>query len=358
MDDKAIFEKCHNFFKNQAFTTKNSKGRLRKKLDPDMADFTDYMNPWEIDFSAILESKALRRLDHKTQVFTSPYNSHVRTRRSHTDEVVALSIKISEILGLNINLCRAIAICHDIGHTPFGHLGEKVISELSQKEFNHGVFSIVIAQEIERKGLGLNLTYETLEGVLHHSAGDNKDIKTNKDLPLEYAIVKYADKISYTFADASDLQRFELDHNSYELERILSLFGSSQRERVRRCILALLEESVEKKFIDFCESKTAKNFLKLRVWMYENIYKKLNRKIYQDALYSLFEILSNLKNEIVLDPLIFMALMTDKEVIEVTKLSLSKPKIIMEDLKNISIVEILPNISFKKIDFTNPGLNW
>ena len=134
------------------------------------------------DKNKLLHSKANRRLLEKTQVQSGPENINIRSRKSHTDEVMANSVIISEGLGLNTPLCEAIALGHDIGHVPYGHVGESTLSELCGEKFRHEVFGVCVAQHIERRGQGLNLSLPVLEGILAHSGGSGK-IKTDKNQP-------------------------------------------------------------------------------------------------------------------------------------------------------------------------------
>ena len=129
-------------------------------------------DPFLNDWSKIKHSKAYRQLSEKAQVIPLSGNSYVRHRGSHTGEVEAISVAISELLGLNTNLCRAISVGHDTGHIPYGHLGEEKLWEIiGDKSFRHSTFGVVRSQHIERKGKGLNLTYETLRGILGSSRG-------------------------------------------------------------------------------------------------------------------------------------------------------------------------------------------
>jgi len=159
---------------------------IRKNKKDEDDDYN--IDPLLKDYFKILESKALRRLNYKTQVWTCPtINYNIRTRRIHTDEVEATAIKIASMLNnkgfeINLNLCMAGALGHDIGHTPYGHEGERVLSKLEGKEFKHYIFSVIVAQSIERKGKGLNLTAATLETILNHSSGD-KEMTINKQQP-------------------------------------------------------------------------------------------------------------------------------------------------------------------------------
>ena len=177
---------------------------IKKDFAKDPNKFINYSplmkDPFKEDFVRIIQSKAYRRLPYKTQVISLPDCVHVRTRAIHTNEVIGISSRIADRLGLNLSLCEAIAAGHDIGHTPYGHAGEEVLSKFGVKPFNHALNGVLIAQHIERNGMGLNLCHETLEGMLNHSRGAGKLAIVNSK-PAEYSVVMFSDKIAYTFSD-------------------------------------------------------------------------------------------------------------------------------------------------------------
>jgi dGTPase len=208
MEQKKDFIPYLNSLFFSQFVSSQSLGRRYslEELDDDHL-YLGAFNPYFIDREKIRLSKSLRRLEDKTQVFIDHRsNPHIRNRRSHTDEVVSIAVYIAQILGLNVYLVEAIALGHDIGHSPYGHLGERIIGELSGRDFRHYIMSVVIAQFIERNGKGLNLSWEVLEGIANHSRGAG-GLKINPDLPLEYAVVMLADKVAYTFSDLNDALR-------------------------------------------------------------------------------------------------------------------------------------------------------
>ncbi len=259
------------------FDEKDSKGRLKKEDE----DKCYNINPFKLDKIKILNSKALRRAEFKTQVFITPNNKHVRNRLVHTNEVVANSIILSESMGLNTDLCEAIALGHDLGHCPYGHLTEHFFTKRLKKEtstnkikFHHSLMSIIILELIERKGKGLNLTQETLEGILYHTTGE-KQLKFDKSVPEEYSVVLIADKISYLFSDINDAKREGLIINNDEFNEINQLtdwFGKNQRERTKKCIKAVIEESKSNKHVSFSEGIIYEKFFKLLKLMYKKVY--------------------------------------------------------------------------------------
>ena len=350
-----------NALAHLAFQDMNSRGRKQaQKNNAPIYDDDDYLfeviSPFALDCEKIANSKAFRRLIGKTQVFPTPRNPHIRTRLQHTLEVEMLAVEIAEILGLNVNLCRAISLGHDLGHAPFGHYGESFISQNSGKTFNHAVNGVVVAQEIERKGGGLNLCYETLLGILLHSSTRDQNIAIDPDLIQEVNVVKLADKLSYTFSDYNDAKRvgYIVEPNDTNI----SFFGQRQRQWLKTCITAVVSESAEKGRVAFAETETASEFKKLRQWLYRNVYAPINfevQKSYCDRLIEFFKQDSFFSG---CDPFLLLSLLTDHEVFQFGDLCNTAiiPNIGL--VQNSSLLEIVPWIREKTIDFTNPGLNW
>jgi dGTPase len=272
---------------------------------------TETSDPFLNDKIKILESKSFRRLQGKAQVYCRDLNfinPNIRDRAIHTNEVMALSAKIAKQLNLNVHLTEAIAAGHDIGHIPFGHLGEEVFSKYSNKEFKHNIFSVIVSQKIERKGKGLNLTYETLNGILNHSRGSAKITIDSKETK-ESTVVMIADKIAYTLADINDAIRMG---DFKELPKQAILLGKNQREREYNLIKALIKESKRKKRISFEESKEAKIFKELRNFMYNNFYLNQNRKEEKEILKKVIDFTKELFPK--MNPLLVVTMMTDYEV--------------------------------------------
>jgi len=349
-------EKFKNCLKNKAFAPKDSRGRRNSYPDDDEPYF-NCIDQFRIDIDKILNSKARRRQESKTQVLCDPENPHVRTRSRHTNEVVSTAVKITEILGLNVSLCEAIAQGHDIGHTPYGHLGEKFISEITGKHFRHEIFGVVVAQHIERKGQGLNLSYEVLEGILNHSKGE-KTLSISSHLPLEYAVAMISDKIAYTFSDINDALRYNYLKES-ELPKEVFYLGKNQRERILHCLFVLIRESSEVGTISFSQSEAAKKFEKIRQWLYENYYNCINWDMQKIVLEKTYQFLFSDSFFDDCDPAILLALLTDKELNALAqKVFLRGKNLQIEDMMNFGIMEIVPYIRKKEIDFTDPDLTW
>ncbi|MDD5340905.1 MAG: HD domain-containing protein [Patescibacteria group bacterium] len=339
-----------------AFDPGKSRGRLGcscagpKRFDDD--DFlSKNVNLFQVDIVKILNSKALRRASGKTQVFPIPNNPHIRTRQLHTLEVAAVAIPIASILGLNVELCEAIAYGHDIGHAPFGHFGERYITEKSNKPFLHAVSSAIVAQRIERKGSGLNLCFETLQGILTHSGTRDFGVKFNQALPQEYLTVKLADKIAFTFSDYNDAERVGMITEPND-SGIFSL-GDYQRVRVAKCIEAAVIESAEKGHVSFKESKAAKKFMKLREWLFEKVYLPINFDVQRAYLDRLLDFLTKDSHFEGCDPFLLISLMTDQEVFKFGEFcnSATIPK--FEALQNFGVIEILDWLRGKKFDFSS-----
>lgn len=334
----------------KAFISSNSVGR---RFDNDIDLVYDFLDPFFLDREKIRLSKSYRRLADKTQVFAPDLHSNVRNRLIHTNDVVNLASLFASILGLNIYLAEAIAYGHDIGHTPFGHLGERLICNLSGKKFAHNVMSVVVAQKIERKGLGLNLSYETLEGILNHSRGSG-DMNINSNLTEESNLVMLSDKIAYTFSDLNDSIRVGYIDES-RLPKIIKYFGKNQRERMLNLSLSFIKESSEEGKISFSKSEASKKFAELRNWMYENVYLTLDGESYRNIIYEelkeiSFYIQKNFSGKI--DPYFAISCMTDSEV-----------KNLFKDISNGGVKnnygfnEIINNFQDKNIDIFNHDLN-
>lgn len=182
----------------------HSQGRARNEARSDGAE-----SPFQIDRARIVRSKAFRRLMHKTQVFIAPMGDHYLTRLTHTMEVASIARAIARGLNLNEDLTEAICMGHDVGHSPFGHLGERTLAELYPGGFRHNRQSVRVVEILENNGLGLNLTWEVRQGILKHSKGRG-GIEGNPDADmdtLEAQICKLADAMSYVTHDTDDAIR-------------------------------------------------------------------------------------------------------------------------------------------------------
>lgn len=318
---------------------------------------SEFLNdPFLVDYMKILESKAYRRLAYKTQVLSAPNNPHVRTRLVHTNEVISISVNIASQLNLNVSLCMAIAAGHDIGHTPYGHVGERIISELTNKNFKHSINSVVVAQKIERNSYGLNLTKATLEGIMYHSRGADA-LKTNNNLPPEYNVVMFADKIAYTLSDLNDAIRY--GHIKKEnLPKYVYELGRNRRERVITIISALVKESKKKKVISFSEGKVFKNFDNLKKFMFNNVYFKMDFSLQELILKKIYNFFKSNKSFEGIEPSLLLALLTDNEANQFGEILLKSKNPSICQIQNFSIIELISELKNKNIDLFKADLDW
>jgi dGTPase len=303
------------------------------------------------DEARLLSCKAFRVMDARTQVFSFPENELVRDRKVHVLEVVANAVVASEMLGLNTNLVRAAAIGHDMGHVPFGHVGEAWMGRvMGRPEFCHEVMGPIIAQHIERKGVGLNLTWDTMDAMMRHSGTFAKG-----PMSPEAKVLNYADKIAYLFHDANDIfvrMRYPI---SQELQEVLDFFGENQRERGSTVISALVVESAELGRVSLEHSEVAKKFAQLRKLMYE-IYPRVTQQNVGDQLGPLLDFLTKLN---VGDPFLVLALMTDRDVTLMTQEAMMD----MRSFNRTTVSEIVRRFQeagkpLGGIDLCDPDLNW
>lgn len=202
---------------------------------------------FQVDRDRILHSKAFRRLKHKTQVFLAPEGDHYRTRLTHTLEVAQIARTVARALQLNEDLTEAIALGHDLGHTPFGHAGERVLDELLESGFHHVRQSLRVVDLLENDGAGLNLTWEVRDGILRHSKGRGALLGDNPgDLPAtrEGQVVRLADVIAYVSHDLDDAMRAGLigaDQFPAALSRVL---GQRHGERINTMVADLIATSL------------------------------------------------------------------------------------------------------------------
>ena len=333
----------------KAFDVRDSKGQRDKEKESLIAQ-----DPFTSDYLKILQSRAYTRLAHKAQLLCPPETPSIRTRNDHTEDVIAISRTISDALGLNTYLCQAIAVGHDIGHAPYCHLGEAVFSELNgeHKPFNHLVFGVVVAQAIDR----LNLTYETLEGILLHSRKDGK-LQPYDSKPQEYAVIMYADKLAFTFSDLDDAIRYGYLTPEQVSEDVNEL-GLDRETRVKTCTNALVEESKTKEYVSFSQGRVYEIFDGLRKFLNENVYSRADFSSHQVVLRKAYSFFSENPEFKGIDPVIILSLLTDKELQELETFMSATIKPNIDMIKHFGVFEILPNIKDKNIDYSNPNLDW
>ena len=224
----------------------------------------DIRPEYQRDRDRILHSKAFRRLKHKTQVFLAPEGDHYRTRLTHTLEVAQIARTIARALRMNENLTEAIALGHDLGHTPFGHSGERILDELCPDGFAHYLQSVRVVEILEKDGAGLNLTKEVRDGILNHRTSGSPST-------LEGCIVRLSDKIAYINHDIDDAIRGRIFKEEDIPECYTSLLGHSVRERLNTMIHDIIESSMDVPEIRMSPGMQ-EAMQGLRAWLFENMY--------------------------------------------------------------------------------------
>lgn len=236
----------------------NSQGR------DTMEDPCDLRTVYQRDRDRILHCKSFRRLKHKTQVFLAPEGDHYRTRLTHTLEVSQIGRTIARALRLNEDLTEAIALGHDIGHTPFGHCGERVLDRLCSTGFRHYEQSIRVLEFLEKDGVGLNLTKEVRDGIVNHRT-------SGKPSTLEGKVIRLADKIAYINHDIDDAIRGGILCEESLPAEYTDILGHSTKERLNTLIHDIIKESMDKP--DIIMSKDVENAMsKLRNYMFDSVY--------------------------------------------------------------------------------------
>ena len=253
-----------------AMLSEQSKGRVRPAPQDDLRPVFQH------DRDTILHSKAFRRLSGKTQVFLAPEGDHYRTRITHTLEVAQFARSVTRFLGLNEMLTEAIVMGHDLGHTPFGHAGEKVLAHLLPNGFHHVKQSIRVVEQLERDGAGLNLTEEVKDGILKHSKGKGQIFSDNPNLTamtLEGQIVRIADIAAYVNHDFDDARRAGLVTDSELPEVVVKELGKTHGERINTLVRALVDASrfEEKRMIRMADGPLQALYA-LRDFLYDKVY--------------------------------------------------------------------------------------
>ncbi|MDR1658601.1 MAG: dNTP triphosphohydrolase [Deltaproteobacteria bacterium] len=204
-----------------------------------------WLSPFQLDCDRIIHAKSFRRLAHKTQVFIASAGDHYRTRLTHTLEVAQIARTLSRSLGLNSDLAEAIGLGHDLGHTPFGHAGERVLNELNPKGFHHQTQSLRVVESLARHGRGLNLTRGVLDGIGKHSKGKGPVFASGDQAPMtpEGQLVRAADIIAYLAHDLDDALEASLLTASDIPRDLTNYFGTRSSQRVRVMVKDLLDNS-------------------------------------------------------------------------------------------------------------------
>ena len=237
----------------------NSKGRDREEIPCDIRPV------YQRDRDRILHCKAFRRLKQKTQVFLLPKGDHYRTRLTHTLEVSQNARTIAKALRLNEDLVEAIALGHDLGHTPFGHAGERALDEVCPLGFQHNEQSVRVVERLEKQGEGLNLTWEVRDGILNHKSAGTPHT-------LEGQIVRLSDKIAYINHDIDDAIRGGVLKEEDIPKPYREILGNSTRVRLDTMIHNVIINSMDQPEIRM-SPEVERATMDLRAFMFENVYK-------------------------------------------------------------------------------------
>jgi dGTPase len=264
--------------------------------------------PFQRDRDRIVHSKAFRRLKHKTQVFVAPTGDHYRTRLTHTLEVTQVSRTIARALRLNEDLAEAIGLGHDLGHPPFGHIGEEALDRCLRERFGsafrHNEHSLRVVERLEREGRGLNLTWEVRDGILKHTGPDEPET-------LEGRIVRLVDRFAYINHDIDDAVRAgHLDPADLPAEPI-ALLGDNGSRRIDTLVHDVVENSARAG--DIVQSdEIGEAMLALRAFMFERVYLAQDHGPADVAVRRIFEQLVDERGMDMQDATDYLAGMTDR----------------------------------------------
>ena len=251
----------HRRLNPKAAFADRTKGRPRQEPEREQ----DVRTCYQRDIDRIVHSKAFRRLMHKTQVFLQPEGDHYRTRMTHTLEVARIASTITRALGLNEDLAEAIAMGHDLGHTPFGHAGEVALSKCLGKPFCHNEQSLRVVDVLEKDGQGLNLTHEVRMGILGH---------TGLSIPetLEGQIVRISDRIAYINHDLDDARRAGILTEDVIPRHISYILGESHKERINTLVMDMITYTQENGSLGM-HPQISQAMDELRSFLFKHVYK-------------------------------------------------------------------------------------
>ncbi len=251
------------------FAVKSDASRGRVTLETDEVNEANLRTPFMRDRDRIIHSKSFRRLMHKTQCFLSPEGDHYRTRLTHTLEVAQIARTVARALCLNEDLTEAAALGHDLGHTPFGHAGERILNSLSNEGFRHNEQSLRVVDIIEKDGVGLNLTYEVRNAITCHTGSVQADT-------LEGRLIKFADRIAYINHDIDDAIRAGVLKNEDIPEHLRKILGDTHRGRIDIMVKSLVAKTRENLSHDIFEMEMSEDIAeatnKLREFLFDNVY--------------------------------------------------------------------------------------
>ncbi len=271
----------HRILNPLAAFADQSRGRLL----PEEAQDNDVRTCYQRDADRIVHSKAFRRLMHKTQVFLRPEGDHYRTRMTHTLEVSRIARTMTRTLGLNEDLAEAMALGHDLGHTPFGHAGEAALADMMADGFSHNEQSLRVVDVLEKNGQGLNLTYEVRMGILMHTGDSWTDT-------LEGKIVRRSDQIAYVNHDIDDAIRAGILQEEDIPKSITDVLGHNSSDRFDTLVCDIINTSREAGDI-VLTPRVEQGLRELRSFMFERVYRnpvaKGQESKAKDMLKRLFE---------------------------------------------------------------------
>ncbi|HAJ74577.1 MAG TPA: deoxyguanosinetriphosphate triphosphohydrolase [Lachnospiraceae bacterium] len=260
-----------------------SEGRSRPEKE------CDIRTVYQRDRDRILHCKAFRRLKDKTQVFLSPQGDHYRTRLTHTLEVSQIARTIARALNLNVDLVEAVSLGHDVGHTPFGHAGERALNILCPEGFRHNKQSIRVLNFLENDGKGLNLTREVLDGIENHQM-------SKMPSTLEGQVVRLSDKIAYIHHDMDDAQRAGMISEDDIPITVRMTLGFNLKERLDKLVHDIIENSLGKNQITMSDN-VAQAMKMLRRLMYEDVYKNDLAKSEESKVYLILKVMYEYYND-------------------------------------------------------------
>ena len=276
-----------SFLSPYAQRSAETRGRQREEKP------CDFRTEFQRDRDRIIYSNSFKRLKNKTQVFCAPEGDHYITRMTHTFDVSQIARSVARTLALNEDLAEAIALGHDLGHTPFGHVGEKVLAKLSSHGFQHNEQSLRVVDCIEKDGRGLNLTEEVRDGILQHKS-------TGTPMTLEGQAVSLADRIAYINHDIEDAIRAGILKESDLPKNAVAVLGDKTKTRINTAIADIYKTSYEQNYVRMSDEVMAATN-ELRAFMFKNVYGLTNKSMQDRSermLTQLFEYFMNNVDEL------------------------------------------------------------
>ena len=267
------------------YASRSSRSLGRERSETPSPLRTEYQR----DRDRIIHTNAFRRLKHKTQVFLAPSGDHYVTRLTHTLEVAQVGRTIARALNLNEDLVEAMSYGHDLGHTPFGHLGEETLDQIFPEGFTHSAQSLRIVERLAKEGEGLNLTWEVRQGIVSHSKprGDFLDITLDESLTLEAQVLRLADSVAYLNHDIADAIRAGMLKVEDLPERANRVLGTTHSQRINSLVTGIVQaswpasgladEPPDEKPVIGMDPEAREAMVELREYMFRNLYLPLGK---------------------------------------------------------------------------------